>query len=43
MTQEMLLGIATFFVSIGALVYWQLGRPAYAMVRSASREQSRVR
>ncbi len=43
MTQEMILGMAAFVVSIGTALYVRLRRPAYAMVRRSSREQSRVR
>lgn len=43
MTHEMILGMAAFVVSIGAVLYVRLRRPAYAVVRRASREQSRVR
>lgn len=43
MTQEMILGMAAFVVSIGAVLYVSLRRPAYAMVRRSSRQERRVR
>ncbi|HNV24732.1 MAG TPA: hypothetical protein PKI21_00625 [Nitrospira sp.] len=43
MTQEIIIGMATFVMSVGAVLYAQLRRPAYVRVRRASREQSRVR
>jgi hypothetical protein len=43
MTQGMVLGMAAFVVSIGALVYARLRRPAYVMMRRSRREQLRVR
>jgi len=43
MTQEMILGMAAFVVSIGAVLYVRLRRPAYVMVRRSSREHPRVR
>ena len=43
MTQEMILGMAAFVVSIGAVLYVRLRRPAYVMVRRSSGEHPRVR
>ena len=42
MTQEMILGMAAFVVSLGAALYVRLRRPAYVTVRRSSREQTRV-
>ncbi len=43
MAQGIIIGVATFVMSVGVVLYAQLRRPAYVRVRRASREQSRVR
>ncbi len=43
MTQTLVIGMATFVVSLGAVLCVRLRRSAYVMVCRSSREQTRVR